>query len=44
MGSSGGSSSAQNYNSQSTTYQTNTKDEHNVITTNENKQMGDSVT
>ncbi len=43
MGGSSGSSSNQNYNSQSTTYATNTMNEANHVTTNTNMQNGDRV-
>ena len=44
MGGGGRSSSHQNYNSQSTTYATNTMNEANHVTTNTNMQNGDTVT
>ena len=40
----GSSSSNQNYNSQSTTYATNTMTEANQVTTNTHQQNGDTVT
>ena len=43
MGGGGRTSSNANYNSQSTMYQTNTKNEANVVNTNQHYQTGDNV-